>query len=249
MKVYTKIFLFLLVLLLMYANMCWGITESDFREKHAVLSAMAVHDRIAFWAEQFIGTPYDTDPLGEYVRRDIIVADEHVDCMYLTFRTVELAMSENYEDAVEKALNLRFRTQGELDEQGKVRNYEDRFEYGIDMIRSGKWGKDVTAGLGKTVSIRGARGIDRVTMIDKESAAHMLGELRNGDLIFFVKDPAKRKVGEIIGHIGIASVSGGGVFLIHAGGIKKRGGMVKKVRLSEYLNEMPFIGIMITRID
>ena len=28
-----------------------------------------VGDRVAFWAEQFIGTPYDTDPLGDYVRR------------------------------------------------------------------------------------------------------------------------------------------------------------------------------------
>ena len=50
------------------------------------------HERIAFWAEQYIDVPYDTDPWGDYVRKNVIVADERVDCMYLTFRSVELAL-------------------------------------------------------------------------------------------------------------------------------------------------------------
>ena len=51
---------------------------ATFQKQAAV---MPVGERIAFWAEKFIGTPYDTDPLGDYVRREVIVADERVDCM------------------------------------------------------------------------------------------------------------------------------------------------------------------------
>ncbi len=67
-----------------------------------------VGDRIAFWAEKFVDTPYDPDPLGEYVRKNVIIADERVDCMYLTFRSVELAFGKDPDDAVSVALDKRF---------------------------------------------------------------------------------------------------------------------------------------------
>src|SRR3990167_4450483 len=67
-----------------------------------------VAERIVFCAEQFVGTPYDTDPLGEYVTKKVIVADERIDCMYHVFRTAELALSNTPAEAQEKALNLRF---------------------------------------------------------------------------------------------------------------------------------------------
>ena len=103
------------------------------------LRESSVGNRIAFWAEQFIGTPYDMDPLGDYVTRALIVADERVDCMYLTFRAVELALSNSPEEAVGKALTMRFHAQGVL-KDGKVTNYDDRYQDGIDMIGSGKYG-------------------------------------------------------------------------------------------------------------
>ncbi|MEK6583095.1 MAG: hypothetical protein AABZ25_12000, partial [Nitrospirota bacterium] len=98
-------------------------------------------ERIALWAEKFVGTPYDPDPLGEYVTKKVIVADERVDCMYLSFRAVELAMSLTPEEAVNIALDKRFINRGKLGNNGKVLNYEDRFQYGEDMLDSGRWGR------------------------------------------------------------------------------------------------------------
>lgn len=223
------------------------IRDVEYNQLSGGLKDMSIGDRIAFWAEQFVGNPYDKDPIGEYVSRAVIEADERVDCMYLTFRAAELAFSSSYHQAVENALYLRFHSKGVLDENGKVVNYDDRFQYGIDMVRSGKWGKDVTAVIGKTRSIPGERGIDRIEIVDRASAVRSVERIRNGDIIFFVKDPSKRKVGEIIGHIGIASVSRAGTFLIHASGVKNKDGMVKKVDLGKYFETMPFAGIVVTR--
>jgi len=225
------------------------LDEPSFASLREKSSAMSIGDRIAFWAEQFVGTPYDPDPLGEYVRRDVIVADDRVDCMYLTFRSVELAWSESLGDSISRALELRFRGQGRLDEQGKVINYGERFRYGIDMVYSGKWGRNVTSELSPTASVEGSRGIEHVEILGRESAADAIPRMRSGDLLFFVKDPARRRVGEIIGHIGIVSVAPHGVFLIHASGEKDGGGSVRKVRLADYLSTMPFIGIVVTRFD
>ncbi|MGW8272923.1 MAG: hypothetical protein ACWGN7_05995, partial [Thermodesulfovibrionales bacterium] len=180
---------------------------------------------------------------------DVQVADDRVDCMYLTFRSVELATSANLSDAIERALELRFKGQGKLDRHGKVINYGERFSYGIDMVFSGKWGRNVTAELSPTVSIQGSRGRERVGMISRESAAEAIPRLRSGDLLFFVKDPSRRRVGEIIGHIGIVSVAPDGIFLIHASGEKDGEGSVKKVRLEDYLRTMPFVGLVVTRLD
>ncbi|HEX9860279.1 MAG TPA: NlpC/P60 family protein, partial [Nitrospirota bacterium] len=117
--------------------------------------------RIAYWAGRFIGTPYDTDPLGLYVRTNRLVADEKVDCMYHTFRSVELAMTATPREAVEKALDLRFIHQGSLTD-GLVQNYDDRFQYGEDMVYSGKWGRNMTAELGTAQTIPGSRGKETV---------------------------------------------------------------------------------------
>ncbi|MDO9287924.1 MAG: hypothetical protein Q7T83_03955 [Thermodesulfovibrionales bacterium] len=185
-------------------------------------------ERIALWAEKFVGTPYDLDPLGEYVTKKVIVADERVDCMYLSFRAVELAMSLTPEEAVNIALDKRFLNRGKLDNKGNVVNYEDRFQYGEDMIDSGRWGREITEELGKVTEITGSsrydsfssanppecgqpRGRKKVKMVSKEDLLKSLKSsksssslnLKNGDFIFFIKSVEKRKVGEIVGHIGI----------------------------------------------
>ncbi|HYQ47732.1 MAG TPA: hypothetical protein VEP69_01590 [Thermodesulfovibrionales bacterium] len=205
-------------------------------------------DRVAFWAEQFIGIPYDADPLGDYVRRNVIVADEHVDCMYLTFRTVELALGRDPEDSVALALDKRFPGKG-IVENGKVRNYTARFRYGEDMIESGKWGREITTELGDHASVVGSRGRSHVCMIPKQGVPATLSRLRKSDIVCFVKAPGKRKYREIIGHIGIIKREDETVYLISAFGQKNKGGMVKKVLFSEYSAEMPFVGIKVTRLD
>ena len=213
-----------------------------------------VGNRIAFWAEQFIGTPYDMDPLGDYVTRAAIVADERVDCMYLTFRAVELALSNSPEKAIDKALTMRFHTRGVL-KDGKVVNYDDRYQDGIDMIRSGKYGAEITARLGKTRQISEPNSGDPIDFLPAVEVRKGMNELITGDIIFFVGDPSRRAVGGIIAHMGILKVElkdGGSirtVYLIHASGTKKRGGSVKKVLLDEYLAHMQHAGAKISRLN
>lgn len=206
----------------------------------------AIGDRIAWWAESFVGRPYDPDPLGEYVRRKVIVADERVDCMYLTFRSVELAMSRTPEEAVNKALTLRFITEGVI-KDGSVVNYDERFQYATDMIDSGRWGAEITGSLGNLTELPGTRGRGTISILSRKEAAKIGPLLKNGDLIFFIKKPEKRVVGEMVGHLGFVSRSGRDIYLIHASGKKNGTGSVKKVPLPDYLENMPFAGIRVTR--
>ncbi len=213
-----------------------------------------VGNRIAFWAEQFIGTPYDMDPLGDYVTRAAIVADERVDCMYLTFRAVELALSNSPEKAIDKALTMRFHTRGVL-KDGKVVNYDDRYQDGIDMIRSGKYGAEITARLGKTRQILEPNSGDPIDFLPAVEMQKGMNQLNTGDIVYFVRDPSRRAVGGIIAHMGILKIEqrnggfGRTVYLIHASGTKRRGGSVKKVLLDEYLSHMPHAGAKISRLN
>ena len=216
------------------------------------LSNEPVGERIAFWAEKFVGVPYDPDPLGEYVREKTIVADDRVDCMYLSFRSLELALGHTPGEAVAVALDERFKGKGEL-ENGKVVNYGDRFQYGEDMIDSGKWGVEITKEIAPVTFIKGSRGRQKVGIVSKEGLLDVLKKkdsgLKSGDFIFFVKSPAKRIVGEIVGHLGIIKREGDDIYLIHASGEKNKGGAVKKVRLYDYTAAMPFVGVRVSRFN
>ncbi len=246
---------FVLLILHLSLQPCFGLTDEEIQKSQILLRGKPIGEKIAFWAEKFIGVPYDRDPLGEYVSRAAIVSDERVDCMYLTFRAVELALSGTPGEAIQVALERRFHSKGVLLE-GRVVNYDDRFEYGEDMIESGKWGREITSEVGKTMKIEGARGRASAEVLSADALTQGMRGLKSGDLIFFAKEPRKREVGEIIGHIGIVRVVEAGrnqrnhdIFLIHASGTKGKGGAVKKVRLREYLSKMPFIGVKITRFQ
>jgi hypothetical protein len=205
-------------------------------------------ERIAFWAETFVGTPYDPDPLGEYVRKRVIVAEDKVDCMYLTFRAVELALSSDPAGAREVALDKRFVTTGRV-EEGKVLNYEDRFQYGEDMIDSGKWGTEITSLLGKTDMMPGIRGRKEIVFLAAGNIGKDLDLLKSGDIVFFVNPADRMREGQVVGHIGILKRKGGKVYLIHASGRKNRSGTVKEVLFQKYVNAMPFTGIRVTRFE
>ncbi len=239
----------LLILLFLLPSLAAAFMSDD---EIAILQRTAAGwstgERIAFWAEQFIDIPYDQDPLGEYVRNNVVISDERVDCMYHAFRSVELALGKDPADSITVALDKRFHGKGLID-NGKVRNYEERFRYGEDMIESGKWGQEVTSGLGETVMIKGDRGRERIAMIRKQDIPKMLSRLQNGDLVYFVKDPKKRVSGEIIGHIGIIKIDAEKTYLVSAFGRKNRGGKVKKILLSEYSTGMPFVGIRVSRLE
>ncbi|HTR45598.1 MAG TPA: hypothetical protein VMH06_07795, partial [Thermodesulfovibrionales bacterium] len=215
--------------------------------------SMPVGEKIAFWAEKFVGVPYDADPLGVYVTRRTLVADDRVDCMYLTFRALELALGLTPEESLDIALDKRFMTRGRV-ESGVVMNYEDRFQYGEDMIDSGKWGRELTGDLGPLTLVEGTRGRGQVGMLSKETARSLFREgrkspstLRSGDFMFFLKSPESRVADEMVGHIGIVTQDKEGLFLIHASGKKNKEGIVRKVSLYDYLNSMPFAGVRVTR--
>jgi hypothetical protein len=148
----------------LFLQNCFALTDEEIQKFQSDLKGRPVGERVAFWAEKFMGTPYDKDPLGEYVSKAAIVADERVDCMYLTFRAVELAISHTPAEAIQIALDKRFHSKGTL-KGGTVVNYEDRFEYGEDMILSGKWGREITLDLGNTLRIKGSRGKDFVDIL------------------------------------------------------------------------------------
>ena len=246
-------FLVLLFILFICPSPTLAFSDRDVAQYQSLFKDRAINEKIALWAEKFVGTPYDRDPLGEYVTKKTVVTDERVDCMYLVFRSVELAVSSSPEGAIEAALDKRFRTKGIL-ENGRVENYGERFEYGEDMIDSGKWGREITSELSRTRYVKGSRGKIRVAFLPPRELHGRITRLKNGDLLFFIKDPRKRICGEIVGHMGIVKVEaqtgktpGKQVYLIHASGTKKRGGVVKKVLLADYIKKMPYIGVRITR--
>jgi hypothetical protein len=243
---------FFLFLFFIFCAPGFALSDSEIAGIQKSLRGKPVGERIAAWAERFVGTPYDEDPQGLYVTRAAIVADEKMDCMYLTFRSVELALSDAPEEAVQIALEKRFHTRGRL-QDGKVLNYEDRYEYGEDMVASGKWGKEITAALGPLKRIEGTRGKDHWKILPAKQVPGRLKRLKSGDLIFFIKDPKKRTVGESVGHIGIVKVEEKAgkksVYLIHASGSKNKGGAVRKVLLRDYIVKMPFVGVQVTRFQ
>ncbi|MBI3392915.1 MAG: C40 family peptidase [Nitrospirae bacterium] len=230
-------------------------TDEEIARIQKDIAGRPVGERIAFWAERFAGLPYDTDPLGAYVRESRIVVDNRVDCMYHTFRSAELALSSTPLAAAEKALALRFRTKGRLDGE-RVANYDERFEYGEDMIDSGKWGREITKELGPVAAVPGTRGRSKVEYLGRESLTRAAGtgSLKSGDILFWIKDPKKRIVGEIVGHIGIVMREDEKAYMIHAGGVKANGknaggGEVKKVLLSGYLSGTAFLGARVARFE
>jgi cell wall-associated NlpC family hydrolase len=229
------------------------MSAEDVLLTQARIAGMPVSRRIAYWAASFIGTPYDPDPLGLYVRTRRIVADEKADCMYHVFRSVELAQSTTPTEAIEKALTLRFITQGKLAD-GLVTNYDQRFEYGEDMVYSGKWGRSITEEIGRTIKISGTRGKDPVNIIPKNvlETRTLQKKLKDGDIIYWVKDPKKRGADEIVGHLAVIHIKSGKAYVIHAAGNKDRegtpgGGVVKEVPFSDYVHSMRFIGAFVTR--
>lgn len=230
-----------------------GLTDEEIRSLQASLQDQPIGARIAFWAERFVGVPYDEDPKGVYVTEEKIVFDQKVDCMYLVFRAVELALSRTPEEAIQVALEKRFHGRGLLRPDGSVANYHERYQYGEDMILSGKWGRHLTWQVGPLSRIPAPRGKKSWEMIATRDLMKGRFRFQSGDLIFFVVAPGSRKADEIIGHLGIIKVEKEGEsvrrYLIHASGVKGKGGVVKKVRLQEYFREMPFIGANLTRFD
>jgi len=238
----TKSLLVLIILMLLCSKNAGAFTEKEILRLEASVSHLQTRDKIVFWARQFIGTPYDPDPLGTYVTNKVIVFDEQVNSMYLVCRSVELALSSTQEEAVEIALDKRFFTRGVLVDN-LVQNYNERYEYAMDMILSSKWGKDVTEELGPTADVEASRIWDTQKILLTTDMHKWISKLQNGDLIFFVKDKSKWIRGDVIGHMGIVEKSKNGIYVIHA---KGEGGVLAE-ELGKYLKASGFTGVKVTR--
>ncbi len=154
-----------------------------------------------------------------------------------------------------RRLTLRFITTGALAD-GLVTNYDERYQYGEDMVFGGKWGRNVTTELGAAKTIPGSRGRDQVDILPKSTllTRGLQKKLQDGDIIYWVKDPKKRVVEEIVAHLSIVRVKGGKPYLIHAAGDKDRadrpgGGVVKEVLFADYVQNMRFIGAFVSRFE
>ena len=213
----------------------------------SIYANTSVNERLVFYAESFVGTSYDAIPIGKYVQDGVIIDDTSFDCMSHTFRSLELALSNNEEEALENALWVRFLKRGER-VGNNVKTYDKRFEYGEDMALSGKFGRLVSYQIGDleiTYSERYKSGVPFIPFKNLK-----ISNLQTGDIIYFTKKEERRKVGEIVGHLGIIKNENGLVYLIHASGVKNKGGEVKKVLLENYLKERQniFEGVLITRL-
>lgn len=218
---------------------------------------LSLGEKISFYADQFIGTPYDRIPIGLYVDTRRLITDNEVDCMYLVFRSIPLALADgDNKKAFDIACNKMFHDRCKLDSKGFVTNYETRFDYSEDMIMSGKWGKNIYKD-NQMTKMKGSRMYKYFPYIPSQEFIKnqaLQKEVKKGDIVFFVKrlDLRSKTANEIIGHLGILDVVDGKIYLTHASGhksFKKPQGKVVKVPLIDYLKEMKrFAGIYISRM-
>ena len=152
-------------------------------------------DKIAKYANRFVGTPYDRIPIGLYVQSRKLIIDDEIDCMYLVFRSVPLALADgDNKKAAEIACDKMFHDKCKLDKDGLVTNYENRFDYSEDMISSGKWGKSIYADNEMSV-MAGSRHYKRFHYVKSQdfiNSKKLQQRVQNGDILLLFKFPEKR---------------------------------------------------------
>ncbi len=246
-----------------------AVPSGEIDARMAEMTALEMGDRIAAWAEYFRQRGdarylYGRDP-GGYVIEGRLVDDFATDCVLFFCRVTELGRSTNALEAVQFAFGTRFLA-GSLEQivndEGRV-DYDNpvHLDYTEDMIRSGVWGKDVTAQVGPARPDQaGSARYEPGSFSFIPTADIDYAKIRSGDILFFVSNEASpagqavRASGAVIGHVGIARVEGGEVQLIHPAakplpGVYA-GGRIEKLPLRTYLERVDtFKGIMVTRIE
>jgi hypothetical protein len=237
------------------------------REQFRALADLPLGDRVARWAVFFLDRGEATyvfgDAPGGYVHEGRLVDDLATDCVLFLSRIVELATSRSPEEAIDRALELRFPgcPPGELvTDRGLDFAHASRLRYGEDMIASGGYGTIVTEEAGTTEDDRGTGRYPRGAVAFVRTGQVQEATLRNGDLAFFVLNPnhegarrAREETGAVIGHMGIIERRGGTVHLVHAAlralpGVYE-GNRIVSVPLSTYLERVDrFAGLVLTRL-
>lgn len=224
--------------------------------------------RIGRWARRFLADP-DSEyrfglKEGGYVAEGLLVSDHRQDCVSLLYRCTELAQARDHEDALRIALATRFAgapLDSLIDAAGGV-DYDrpEHLDYSLDMVRSGHWGRDITPQLtGARPDPVGSSRYPAGSFLAVPEAALRPAELQEGDIVWFVTDPAhagarkqREELGIVIGHIGIVVVEKGERRLIHAASSplpgEYAGGRVESVALANYLRRVERYGsVVVTR--
>ncbi|MCP4572548.1 MAG: hypothetical protein GY838_09385 [bacterium] len=224
--------------------------------------------RVGFWARRYAAADaavYCFGPAaGGYVAEGRLVLDEKHDCVSLMYRATELAHAAGSSDILARALHTRFAGadwDSLVTPDGRV-DYDDpaHLDFSVDMIRSGHWGRDVTASLhGAVPDTAGSSRYPPGSVTWVPEADLDPSELREGDVVWFVLDPddprARNMRGEfglIVGHIGIVVVEEDGPWVIHAASRDLPGfyvgGHIVQAPLAAYLERVEkFGGVIVTR--
>lgn len=254
----------------------FNLAEPDIVEI-AVLDSMlagerdlATGQRIGRWARRYAEAPGTTYRFGlaagGYVERGLLVPGLVHDCISLVYRVTELARADSAHEALELALAARFAgadLDSVVDALGRVDyDHPAHLDYSLDMIRSGHWGRDVTAALpGAVTDPVGSSRYAPDSFHVLPAAALAVADLREGDLVWLVLDPrnaAARRLrqehGLVIGHAGIVILREGVPWLVHAASRPlapwyDRGGVVE-VPLGEYLQRVErYHAVVVTRFQ
>lgn len=233
--------------------------------------SLPVGERVGRWARRYLQAPRTEYRFGlaagGYVDAGLLVPGTVHDCISFLYRTTELARARDARDAVELALALRFAgasPQEVVGPDGRVDyDHPAHLDYSLDMIRSGRWGRDVTGSFAGTApdtagSARYRPGSFRYLPAAALPAAS--GGLREGDLVWLVLDPRDRRAaalrrehGPVIGHAGVVILEDGVPWLVHAASRPlppwyDRAGIVG-VPLAEYLGRVErYGGLLVTRL-
>jgi hypothetical protein len=234
----------------------------------AQIEGKPVGERIALWAETFHRDGrarylFGLDE-GGYVREGRLCDDFHTDCVLFLYRTTELGRSTSAREAVQFAFGTRFygaSVEEAILPDGRVRyDHAAHQEYSEDMLRSGIWGRDVTASIGPVQSDAGNARFpaDTLRYVPKDRIDY--SAVQSGDLVFFLLDEKApkgqeyRAQGTLIHHIGVAVRTADQVDLIHAAKAPLSGHYdgqkIERIPLKTYLERIDsFKGILVTRIE
>lgn len=240
--------------------------DSLLRAEQALPTAV----RSGLWARRYAaapGTEYRFGlATGGYVDRGLLVPGLVHDCISLVYRVGELARATSSRHAIELALATRFagaEPDSVIDRKGRVDyDHPAHLDYSLDMIRSGHWGRDVTAGFaGATLDTVGSSRYRPGSYHYLPGSVLAGAGLQEGDLVWLVLDPAhaaarrlREEHGLVIGHAGIVIRREGELWMVHAASRPllpwyEQAGVVA-VPLREYLLRVErYQAVVVTRFE
>lgn len=201
-----------------------------------------------------------------YATKGALMMDGYYDCVSFMYRCTELARATSLQNNLDWALRTRFagaHPDSAVGLDGRVDyNRPEHLDYSLDMIRSGIWGRDVSAEIGTAEADE--IGTSRYpagsfSWVPASSLNHAM--LQEGDVIWFVLNPEDVKAknlrdehGLVVGHLGLMGVHENRLLLTHAASSdldgEYKGGNVVMVDLATYLQRVDrYAGVFVTRLD